>query len=299
MGDVAFRAASYLVDKLKAQEFAEILPERFFYLTGSVIEGGLLSAPQLPRSKFYFWKNSQTKQDLIIFLSNAQPDLAKAEEYCQRIMYLARLCKVNSVISLAAMPQPVEHTHEPAVWFSGTSKEINQGLKRYNLSHLNEGQVSGMNGLFLGRAKKEGFDGFCLLAEVPLYTINIENPKASYAVLNVLCRMLEIKLDFTELIEQTHRMETEINKLLEYLKIGPQAPGPIGEEEIERIKKSLSQLTKLPSSVKDKIERLFGQVRQDLSQASELKSELDKWNAYKEYEDRFLDLFKKDKGKDN
>jgi hypothetical protein len=94
-------------------------------------------------------------------------------------------------------------------------------------------------------------------------------------------------------------METEINRLLDYLKIGPQAAGPIGEEEIEKIKKSLSQLTRLPSSVKEKIERLFGEAGADLSKAGKLKSELDKWSAYKEYEDRFLDLFKKTKSQDN
>jgi hypothetical protein len=33
--------------------------------------------------------------------------------------------------------------------------------------------------------------------------------------------------------------------------------------------------------------------------ANELKAELDKWNVYKEYEDRFLDLFKKAKDKSN
>jgi hypothetical protein len=92
-------------------------------------------------------------------------------------------------------------------------------------------------------------------------------------------------------------MEGEINKLLDYLKIGSQTTGPIGEEEIEKIKKSLSQLTKLPTSVKEKIEKLFTQANTDISKANELKAELDKWNVYKEYEDRFLDLFKKTKDK--
>jgi hypothetical protein len=155
-----------------------------------------------------------------------------------------------------------------------------------------------MNGLFLGIAKKAGLDGFCLLGEIPLYTIQIENPKASHVVLEALSRILNIKIDFTNLIDQTHIMEDEINKLLDYLKLGPQNIGPIGEEEIEKIKKSLSQLTKLPVSVKEKIERLFLQANTDIAKANELKAELDKWNVYKEYEDRFLDLFKMTQGKD-
>jgi len=54
----------------------------------------------------------------------------------------------------------------------------------------------------------------------------------------------------------------------------------------------------LPLSAKQKIEELFSLSKKDISRAAELKAELDKWNVYKEYEDRFLDLFKKKKSED-
>jgi hypothetical protein len=74
---------------------------------------------------------------------------------------------------------------------------------------------------------------------------------------------------------------------------------PIGEEEVELIKKTLSQLTNLPVSVKEKIEKLFEESRLDIAKAKELKIQLDKWNVYKEYEDKFLDLFRKNTDKGN
>jgi len=315
MGEVAFKAATYLVEQLKAEEFAQIPPEDFFYLTGSIVQGGILNAPEFPYSKFYYWKNPATKicakniganlcggktggNDLIIFISNAQPDLAKADDYCKRILNIAKGFKVKTIISFAAMPQPIDHTQQAKVWFTATSKEMINTLTKYNLELLSEGQISGMNGLFLGMAKKEGFNGFCLLGEIPLYTIQIENPKAAYVVLDTLARILKIQINFNSLIDEVHGMEGEINKLLEYLKLGA-PPGPIGEEDIERIKKSLTLLTKLPISVKENIERLFTQAKADISKAKELKAELDKWNVYKEYEDRFLDLFKKKKDENN
>ena len=95
-------------------------------------------------------------------------------------------------------------------------------------------------------------------------------------------------------------MENEINKLLEYLKLGSSgASAPIGEEEVELIKKTLSQLTHLPVSVKENIEKLFAESRLDITKATELKVQLDKWNVYKEYEDKFLDLFRKNTDKGN
>lgn len=299
MGEVAFKAARHLVEKLGAHEFASIAPEEFFYQTASAIDAGILSLPELPENKFYYWKNKNGKNDLVIFVSNSQPDLTKAEGYCREILHLAKNFKIKMVVGFAAMPQPVDHTHVPGVWFAGTSKEVNEQLKNFNLNLLSTGQISGMNGLFLGRAKREGYEGFCLLGEIPLYTIQIENPKASCAVLEVFARILNIELDLGALLQQAHIMEDEINKLLDYLKVGPQGLGPIGDEEIEKIKKSLSQLTKLPVSVKENIERLFLEAKKDIGKAGQLKAELDKWSAYKEYEDRFLDLFKKQKDKGN
>jgi uncharacterized protein len=298
MGEVAFKAVSYMIDKLKAEEFAEIPPGEFFYLTESVIREGVLSIPPLPFSRFYYYKDKSGKNDLVFMLSDAQPDLAKAEDYCKRIITLAKSFKIKSVIGFAAMPQPVDHNQPANVWFTATDQKIITDLKKFDINLLNEGQISGLNGLFLGLAKHEGLDGFCLLGEIPLYTIQIENPKGAYAVLEVLNRILNMKLNLSELTDQSRAMETQINSLFDHLKLGP-TPGPIGEDEIEKIKKSLSQLTKLPQSIKEKIEKLFTQAGSDISKANELKSELDKWSVYKEYEDRFLDLFKKTKGKNN
>jgi len=299
MGEVAFKAATYLVEKLKAQEFASIAPDKFFYLSACVVQKGLLNIPELPQSKFYFYKNKTGKNDLIIFLSSAQPDLAQAELYSKKILQVAKGFKVEAVISFASMPQAIDHTQDSGVWFAATTQELSNTLSKLNFNILNDGLISGMNGLFLGIAKKEGFKGFCLLGEIPLYTIQIENPKASYAVLEALEKVIGIQVNLTDLKEQGHTMESEINKLLDYLKIGSQTAGPIQEEDIEKIKKSLSQLTKLPVSIKDKIEQLFAQAKSDISKAGILKIELDKWNVYKEYEDRFLDLFKKAEDKNN
>ena len=306
MGEVAFKAAEYLIQELKAVEFARVIPDEFFYLTGSVISAGMLEVPLLPQGKFYYWKNPATKgvnpgkNDLVIFLSNAQPDLSKADSYAKTIIGLAKDLGVESIVSFASMPQATDHTQDSGVWFAATDQKIKESLKKYNFASLVDGQISGMNGLFLGIAKKAGLKGFCLLGEIPLYTIQIENPKASAAVLVALGKILNIQINVAPLKEQAQAMENEINKLLEYLKLGNAGvSAPIGEEEVELIKKTLSQLTNLPVSVKEKIEKLFEESRLDIAKAKELKIQLDKWNVYKEYEDKFLDLFRKNTDKGN
>jgi proteasome assembly chaperone (PAC2) family protein len=311
MGEVALKSATYLVEKLKFEMFAALSSADYFYPTASSIKNGLLKTKELPQNYFYYWRNPNTKadsrmkvNDLIIFLSNNQPDLAKAVDYVDSILDVARLYKVKFIISFAAMPSPIDHIQKPAVWFTATNKELFKYLRGYNLKMMNEGEISGMNGLFLGLANQAGFSGFCLLGEIPIYTIQIENPKAVFAILERLKMILHLPLDLAGLDKQTHFIEGEINKLVDYLKEGiglptMSGPGPISDAEMEKIKKSLTQLTHLPQSIKEKIEKLFELARNDVRKANELKQELDKWSVYKEYEDRFLDLFKKPEDKGN
>jgi hypothetical protein len=44
--------------------------------------------------------------------------------------------------------------------------------------------------------------------------------------------------------------------------------------------------------VRERIEQLFAATREDRSKALELKAELDRFELFKQFEDRFLDLFK-------
>jgi hypothetical protein len=48
-----------------------------------------------------------------------------------------------------------------------------------------------------------------------------------------------------------------------------------------------------PPVNRGRVEELFDQAAKDRSKAFELKRELDRLGLFKEYEDRFLDLFKK------
>ena len=303
MGEVAFKLGLYLRDKLKMEEFAHLEAPELFPPTGIWIQNNLIHLPKSGQGKFYFYKNKAGLNDVILFLSDAQPLLEHAYEYCRKILVLAKELAIKRIFTFAAIPQAIDHTATPEVWCSATDKKLNDELDglKIGLKVLTAGQISGLNGLILGIAKEMGFEGACLLGEIPLFSIQIENPKSSLAVLQKFIQMLKIEVDLSGLIEQAKLMEQEIEKLIEFIQ-NPEAhqagPGPIGEDEIEKIKKSLSLQTKLPKSALEKIETLFMEVRQNITKASELKNELDHWNIYKEYEDRFLDLFKKPRDKD-
>ncbi len=294
MGEVAYRTVLFLKEVLDFKMFAKLEAADFFKPAGVIVEKGILNLPHMPAGFFYYYK-AKNQPHIILFLGEAQPPLEYAQELAQAVVNFAKKYKTRLIISFAAKPEPIDHRSESNIWMATTHKELLDNFKQLNIKILSEGQISGLNGLILGISKKKGIKGVCLLAEIPFYTVQIENPRANASLLKVIDDYLKLNLNLTPLIERAKFIEAEIDKLMSYLKGESQTPPPLSEEDIERIKKDLSAYTKLPQSIREKIEGLFKEAQKDISKARELKDELDHWNVYKDYEDRFLDLFKKDK----
>lgn len=293
MGYVALRAARYLKDTLGAKHFADIDPFSYFHPTSVVVSKGLVENPRFPKNSFYFWKNKKRGgRDIILFLGDAQPAVEKEYEFSSIVLDVANKYGTKTVFTFAAMPAAIDHTAPPGIWCTTTSQSLNENLKRYNVKFMREGQISGMNGLLLGVSKERGLEGYCLLGELPYYTIQIENPRSSMAVLRTFSKIVDIDIDFRALEIQSVEIEQELEKFVQYLRQS-QGTKPITEEEITKIKTYWGQKGDIPQKVYDKIERLFKEAEKDITRAKELKDELDRWNLYQKYEDRFLNLFRK------
>jgi hypothetical protein len=294
MGEVAYKSALFLREVLGFKMFAKLEAEEIFKPAAVTVNKGIIDLPVLSAGFFYYIKGKNFP-DIILFLGEAQPPLEYAEELSFKIVEFVKKYKAEIIFTFAAKPEPIDHKVEPRVWISATHREALKEFERFHLKILEEGQISGLNGIILGVGKRKGLKGVCLLGEIPFYTVQIENPKASANVLGVLDKYLGLNLNLSPLTERGKFIEEEIDKLIGYLKgeISPQGVAPLSDEDVEKIKKDLAAYTKLPQSAREKIENLFKQAQKDITIAGKLKEELDHWNIYKEYEDKFLDLFKK------
>jgi proteasome assembly chaperone (PAC2) family protein len=294
MGEVAYRSVLFLREVMGFKLFAKLEAEEFFKPAAIVVDKGVVELPSMPAGFFYYVKGKNFP-DIILFLGDAQPPLEHAELLSRAIIDFVKKYKARFMFTFAAKPEPIDHKAESSVWIASTHLDILKEFSRFNLKVLEEGQISGLNGIILGIGKKLGLKGICLLGEIPFYTVQIENPKASASILKVINEYLALDLNLAPLTERAKFIEGEIEKLISYLKGEAQEPTstPLSEEDIERLKKDLATYSKLPQSAREKIEDLFKEAQKDISQANKLKEELDHWNVYKEYEDKFLDLFKK------
>jgi predicted ATP-grasp superfamily ATP-dependent carboligase len=112
------------------------------------------------------------------------------------------------------MPTSINHYQPSRVWVTATRRDVLKEVSPFCHRVLEDGQISGMNGLLLAVAKRKGMRGFCLLGEIPFYTTAIENPKASMAVLQVVARVLDLQVDLSGLRELAVRTEKEVDRYL-------------------------------------------------------------------------------------
>ncbi len=104
------------------------------------------------------------------------------------------------------------------MWGVATHAGLIEILREFDVHIMSYGHISGLNGSLLGVAKKRGIEGICLLGELPSYAAQIENPRASKAVLEVLGNMFDIHLAMTELENLAEYTEVEIERYMRQIK---------------------------------------------------------------------------------
>lgn len=288
-GHGAITGGYYLLAKLGMHLLAEFAPNAFFDFDHVEVTDGLIRMGRLPRSRFFVWIDPKGKRDVVLFIGEAQPPTGKYA-FCHQLIEYAKSLGVERVFTFAAMATQMHPGHDSRVFGAATDLESLADLKRLELPLLEDGHIGGLNGVLLGVAVESGIRGTCLLGEMPHIFAQLPFPKASLSVLKVFTMIAEIEIDFSELTQQARAMDQELGKLLAGIERGIEETTLAEEEEFPT---DVSKDTGLSPDDETRIEELFGQAREDRSKAYELKRELDRLNAFADYENRFLDLFKK------
>ena len=180
---------------------------------------------------------------------------------------------------------PVSHTDRSTVYGVANQKRLRDWMAKYRVNIMEGGQISGLNGLLLGYAEKRGIEAACLLATMPNYAISFPNPKASKAIVAVLAEMLNIRVDMGELDVFSREMDKRMKAIEE--KIQEMFPTAGKGGKVDQIDEK-----EVPKYIMEKIEKLFQEAKVDREKAYDLKEELDRWDLFDEYEDRFFRLFR-------
>lgn len=280
MGSVALNVVEYLRKKLNASKFAQIRVDPLTMLDSVVVKDGLASFPPPPQNVFYYCKNP----DLVIFEGESQIAGQGGVALLNKVLDVASEFKIRTIYTGAAFPLPISHGETPHLYGAANRKALLSVFQKFGILPMDSGHISGLNGLILGFAKEKNIDAVCLLATMPQYAISLPNPKAAFAIIETLQKMVGFRVDMLELGEYIRDMDEKMAVIEDKVK----DVLTIDKEE----HKAVLPEKKVPGYIVDKIEKLFQDARNDKAKAVVLKKELDRWDLYHTYEDRFLDLFK-------
>ena len=312
MGHVALNAGVYLLAKMHMTAVAEFDAGDLFDTDQVEVKHGIVRPPRRPRNRLFVWTDPNHRHDLLVFLGEAQPPVGR-QAFCRQLLGYAKQLGVERVFTFAAMATRMRPEHRCRVFAAAADREGLEELKRLELDVLEDGNIGGLNGLLVGAAAEADMPGACLLGEMPHVFAQVPFPKASLAILESFATLARIDLDLSELAEQAKASEEQLGELLTRVEeqYGRQA-GEEGEGEGEgadeeaaeeaaeeggedRVNYRTEAVEEEPAGDGDiaRIEALFEHASRDRSKSFELKRELDRLGLFKQYEDRFLDLFKK------
>jgi proteasome assembly chaperone (PAC2) family protein len=275
IANIGIIAVDTLREALKAEEFGEIDPWDFFYPKQVLIRKGVLERLEFPSSRFYFKR--MDRRDVILFIGEEQPteegrmyaEGRKALHMASLVLNVAEKFGCRRVYTSGAAVALTHHTMKSRVWAVPNSENLVPETRAYDNTVLmsdiegrgGHGNITGLNGLLLGVARKRGLEAICLMGEIPVYLqgLPLSYPRASKAVLEVIGRSLGIEVDLGKLDELDQKVEKRIEEFyqqiplemrgqLERLKhvsyAQPTEPGPITEEEQKKIMEDVDKFFK-------------------------------------------------------
>ena len=275
IGNIGLIAVNTLVGMVRAEEFGEIEPWDFFYPKKVSIRNGVLEDLEFPANSFYFKKTE--KRDLLFFIGEEQPtnggrayaEGTQAYQMANLVLDVAMKFGCRRVYTSGAAVAPIHHTLRPRVWAVPNTEGLINELKGYENTVLmsdiegrgGQGNITGLNGLLLGVAKRRGLEAVCFMGEIPIYLqgFPIPYPKASKAVLEVLTAALGISIQMDRIDAVVERSEREIERLYEMVpqeikeqldklkyvsSAGPSEEGPITEGDKRRILEDIDRFFK-------------------------------------------------------
>jgi predicted ATP-grasp superfamily ATP-dependent carboligase len=293
MGQVALNAGFYLAAKLEMAVFAEFSPRELFDVEHVEVQNGIIRPARLPRSRFFLWRDPAQRRDLVLFIGEAQPPAGK-RQFCQGLIDISRRLGVERIFTFAAMATQMHPEAASRVFVASTDQATLDEVALLDVQILREGTIGGLNGVLLGEAAEAGLHGTCLLGEMPHLFAQLPFPGGSLAVLKIFRELTGVALDLGELEQQTEELGRRLGELLAQVEGQfKEEENVAGEEEAAEFAAEPEPPPKLSPEEERRIEALFDQARQDRSKAYELKRELDRLHIFADYEDRFLDLFRK------
>lgn len=224
IGLVGKLAAEHMVKQLGAKKVGELYSPHFPHQVFIKKDGTV----RLPKCKFYFWKNAKKNgKNLLILVGDVQALAPEAQyEINGKIDSFFKSMGGKEIITLGGYGTGAIVDKKYKVFGAVTEKSDVELLKKLGVTfHKSMGSIVGAAGLLIGLGRLMGIRGFCLMGETHG---NYVDASSAEAVLNVLCKYLDIDMDLSNLKTMGKKMSSEAKKIEKQL-----VDQGIAEEDID------------------------------------------------------------------
>lgn len=191
-GYVGKLAIDHIIGELECRHLADIYsssfpPQVIIKNTGTV---------ELMKNILHYAKHSGGKHDFLLLTGDSQPVSSKVEYLLgEELINIAKNFGVTQIITLGAYLTGM-FVETPRIFGVATDDNGLKLLNSYNISRIDSGSISGMNGILLGIGKIHNLNGISLLGETSGYVIDAN---ASKYILKKLLSIVHLEIDMEDL----------------------------------------------------------------------------------------------------
>ena len=211
-GCSATTVVRYLTEQFVASKLASIDPEEFYDFSiqrPQVRLEGMHRQIHWPSYDFYYGSGIGIDRDFI-FGIGAEPHL-RWRSFCDAIIYLARECRVDTVVTLGSYLDEVLYTRPvPLTGFSSDDKII----KELDIMPSRYQGPTGIIGVLGEACRKSVLPHLSLWAALPHYLPASPNPRGALALVLQLTQWLGLRLDTGPLERAASEFQTKVNELI-------------------------------------------------------------------------------------
>ena len=209
VGNVGKLAAEHMVDQLKAVKFADVF-SKFFPPQVLVSDSGTI---RLVSNEMYYVLRPDAANDIVILIGDYQGLTPDGQyELSDKTLQIAKELGVKRIFTLGGygLGKMIE---KPRVLGAATDQELVDEMKKFGVT-FSKGEpgsgIVGASGLLLGLGLLYGIRSVCLMGETSGYFVD---PKGAQAVLEILAKILDVKIDFAELESKAEQIDMITSKL--------------------------------------------------------------------------------------
>ncbi len=212
VGNVGKLAAEHLIDELKATKFGNLVSKDFppqVFVSGD-------GTVKLVNNELYYWRAQKKNQRDLILLTGDYQGLTSTGQYeiVDKVLQLLDKYGCQELYTLGGYGLG-RMVQKPGVLGAATDKRLVKEMKTYGVQFREDepgGGIVGASGLFLGLGARRGMSGVCLMGETSGYLVD---PKSAQAVLEVLCKILGVTIQFDRLETKARDMDKITQQLRE------------------------------------------------------------------------------------